>query len=243
MTGKWPKKIIFWLVQKQFPVALPVKCLVVSSSIFCRCFRTNQSSFKNVVVLVCRCCALHGAVVEDLPWLAAPTRSFTFITCYLRQFPWWKWSSSLSTRLAIFIPVFFVAFAEFRPMRLWFNRARFASQDKVDSIWFAHEGCRFASGSCDGTACIWKFEKSEWSSIALNVSETLEVSCALTPWKRRLKYFRFRFLPASDICIVLYYFAVNRNITRRRAGGNYTPGAEKSQQCRKCFLQYSTFAS
>ncbi|ODM99229.1 PH-interacting protein [Orchesella cincta] len=34
--------------------------------------------------------------------------------------------------------------------------------DRVDSISWAHEGLRFVSGSKDGTAMIWRFEKAEW---------------------------------------------------------------------------------
>nr|CAB3226310.1 bromodomain and WD repeat-containing protein 3 [Phallusia mammillata] len=44
--------------------------------------------------------------------------------------------------------------------------------DKVDSIWFAHNSLRFASGSCDGSARIWKFEKNEWKSSCLNVAKS-----------------------------------------------------------------------
>jgi len=41
--------------------------------------------------------------------------------------------------------------------------------DRVDSISWAHEGLRFASGSKDGTALVWRFENSEWRFTRLHV--------------------------------------------------------------------------
>ncbi|KAI4883177.1 hypothetical protein NFI96_033131, partial [Prochilodus magdalenae] len=46
--------------------------------------------------------------------------------------------------------------------------------DKVDSIQFCNTGERFVSGSCDGTARIWRLhQKHQWRSILLNMSATL----------------------------------------------------------------------
>uniref|UniRef100_H2ZK12 BRWD/PHIP N-terminal domain-containing protein n=1 Tax=Ciona savignyi TaxID=51511 RepID=H2ZK12_CIOSA len=39
--------------------------------------------------------------------------------------------------------------------------------DKVDSIWFAHHGLKFASSSYDGTAIIWNYVGSEWKPLIL----------------------------------------------------------------------------
>jgi len=40
----------------------------------------------------------------------------------------------------------------------------------VDSICYAHGDNRFLSGSKDGTARIWKFERNEWRNIVLDMS-------------------------------------------------------------------------
>ena len=38
-----------------------------------------------------------------------------------------------------------------------------AHSDRVDSIQWCRTGCRFVSGSKDGTAIVWTFERQEWS--------------------------------------------------------------------------------
>uniref|UniRef100_A0A8C7HGD3 Bromodomain and WD repeat domain containing 1 n=1 Tax=Oncorhynchus kisutch TaxID=8019 RepID=A0A8C7HGD3_ONCKI len=46
--------------------------------------------------------------------------------------------------------------------------------DKVDSIQFCHSGERFASGSRDGTARIWRLtQRQQWRSLLLNMNATL----------------------------------------------------------------------
>ncbi|VDK43871.1 unnamed protein product [Anisakis simplex] len=40
--------------------------------------------------------------------------------------------------------------------------------DKVDSLVWAHSGIRFASGSHDGLAKVWKFECNEWTAVVLD---------------------------------------------------------------------------
>lgn len=45
--------------------------------------------------------------------------------------------------------------------------------DQVDSLQFSNSGLRFVSGSKDGTANIWKYERQEWHSKTLHMSETL----------------------------------------------------------------------
>ncbi|XP_029026546.1 bromodomain and WD repeat-containing protein 3 isoform X2 [Betta splendens] len=46
--------------------------------------------------------------------------------------------------------------------------------DKVDSIQFCHSSERFVSGSCDGTARIWKLhQRQQWRCILLNMCATL----------------------------------------------------------------------
>ncbi|KAJ1363311.1 Bromodomain and WD repeat-containing protein 3 [Parelaphostrongylus tenuis] len=44
-----------------------------------------------------------------------------------------------------------------------------AHNDRVDSLEWAHSGCRFASGSRDGVAKVWKFSCGKWRSISLIV--------------------------------------------------------------------------
>ncbi|VDM59335.1 unnamed protein product [Angiostrongylus costaricensis] len=44
-----------------------------------------------------------------------------------------------------------------------------AHNDRVDSLEWAHFGCRFASGSRDGIAKVWKFACGKWRSISLIV--------------------------------------------------------------------------
>jgi len=45
--------------------------------------------------------------------------------------------------------------------------------DQVDSLQFSNTGLRFVSGSKDGTAHIWRYERKEWDSKVLHMSETL----------------------------------------------------------------------
>lgn len=45
--------------------------------------------------------------------------------------------------------------------------------DHVDSMEFSHHSTRFASGSRDGIARIWYYEKQSWKNIALNMSQKL----------------------------------------------------------------------
>ncbi|XP_072401421.1 bromodomain and WD repeat-containing protein 3 isoform X1 [Diabrotica undecimpunctata] len=48
-----------------------------------------------------------------------------------------------------------------------------AHSDRVDSIQWAHSGLRFLSGSKDGMAIIWWFEKQQWKSIHLDMTTKL----------------------------------------------------------------------
>lgn len=41
-------------------------------------------------------------------------------------------------------------------------------QDRVDSLVWAHRGLRFASGSRDGIAKVWKFEFNDWIPLVLH---------------------------------------------------------------------------
>ncbi|KAF8777958.1 PH-interacting protein like [Argiope bruennichi] len=45
--------------------------------------------------------------------------------------------------------------------------------DRVDSIQFSNRDCRFISGSKDGSALIWKYERQNWSTIQLKMSTKL----------------------------------------------------------------------
>lgn len=45
--------------------------------------------------------------------------------------------------------------------------------DQVDSLQFSYTGLRFISGSKDGTANIWTYERSEWHNKTLRMNETL----------------------------------------------------------------------
>ncbi|GIX97639.1 bromodomain and WD repeat-containing protein 1, partial [Caerostris extrusa] len=45
--------------------------------------------------------------------------------------------------------------------------------DRVDSIQFSNRDCRFISGSKDGTALIWKYERQSWTTIQLKMSTKL----------------------------------------------------------------------
>ncbi|XP_066989661.1 bromodomain and WD repeat-containing protein 3 isoform X3 [Macrobrachium rosenbergii] len=44
-------------------------------------------------------------------------------------------------------------------------------QDRVDSIQWCHKGLRFITGSRDGTALIWYYERQGWQNIILNMTE------------------------------------------------------------------------
>lgn len=56
------------------------------------------------------------------------------------------------------------------PHRILENEAH---SDRVDSIQWANHGLRFISGSKDGTAHIWHFERQRWSSLQLVMSSKL----------------------------------------------------------------------
>jgi bromodomain and WD repeat domain-containing protein 1/3 len=56
------------------------------------------------------------------------------------------------------------------PHRILENEAH---SDRVDSIQWANHGLRFISGSKDGTAHIWHFERQRWSSLHLVMSSKL----------------------------------------------------------------------
>ena len=45
--------------------------------------------------------------------------------------------------------------------------------DRVDSIQWANQGLRFISGSKDGTALLWRYERGEWRTIRLRMSTRL----------------------------------------------------------------------
>lgn len=53
-----------------------------------------------------------------------------------------------------------------------------AHGDRVDSIQWANSGLRFISGSKDGTALIWRYEKLEWRSTRLRMTTRLEGTSA-----------------------------------------------------------------
>lgn len=48
-----------------------------------------------------------------------------------------------------------------------------AHTDRVDSICWAYNELRFISGSKDGTANIWFYERQQWKSIKLLMSQKL----------------------------------------------------------------------
>ncbi|XP_022081938.1 PH-interacting protein-like isoform X2 [Acanthaster planci] len=54
-----------------------------------------------------------------------------------------------------------------------------AHTDRVDSIDFCHSSERFVSGSKDGTARIWRYDRQEWRSILLNMD--VRIPGAKTP--------------------------------------------------------------
>lgn len=45
--------------------------------------------------------------------------------------------------------------------------------DDVDSLQFSNFGCRFVSGSKDGIAHIWRYERQNWLNIPLRMTEKL----------------------------------------------------------------------
>ena len=53
-----------------------------------------------------------------------------------------------------------------------------AHGDRVDSIQWANSGLRFISGSKDGTAIMWRYEKQEWRTTRLRMTTRLEGSAA-----------------------------------------------------------------
>eukprot|EP00057_Strongylocentrotus_purpuratus_P011327 XP_011665801.1 PREDICTED: PH-interacting protein [Strongylocentrotus purpuratus] len=53
-----------------------------------------------------------------------------------------------------------------------------AHTDRVDSIGFCHTGSRFISGSKDGTARVWRYERQGWKNILLNMNSRLPGSKA-----------------------------------------------------------------
>ncbi|XP_078699475.1 bromodomain and WD repeat-containing protein 3-like isoform X1 [Branchiostoma floridae x Branchiostoma belcheri] len=48
-----------------------------------------------------------------------------------------------------------------------------AHTDKVDSIQYNNSGDKFVSGSRDGTARVWRFERQEWRNVLLNMATSL----------------------------------------------------------------------
>lgn len=48
-----------------------------------------------------------------------------------------------------------------------------AHVDQVDSLQFANHSCRFVSGSKDGTANVWTYERQQWRSTALRMATKL----------------------------------------------------------------------
>ncbi|XP_033635345.1 bromodomain and WD repeat-containing protein 3-like [Asterias rubens] len=54
-----------------------------------------------------------------------------------------------------------------------------AHTDRVDSIDFCHSSVHFVSGSKDGTARIWRYERQEWRSVLLNMD--VRIPGAKTP--------------------------------------------------------------
>lgn len=48
-----------------------------------------------------------------------------------------------------------------------------AHTDRVDSIQWANSGLRFVSGSKDGTALIWRYQRQQWTHIKLSMSTKL----------------------------------------------------------------------
>ena len=46
-------------------------------------------------------------------------------------------------------------------------------QDRVDSIQWCHRSLAFVTGSRDGTALIWRYQRQQWKTIQLNVSQKL----------------------------------------------------------------------
>ena len=48
-----------------------------------------------------------------------------------------------------------------------------AHSDRVDSIQWANKGLRFISGSKDGSAILWSYEKQEWRTTRLRMTTRL----------------------------------------------------------------------
>lgn len=45
--------------------------------------------------------------------------------------------------------------------------------ERVDSIQYSHRDSRFISGSKDGTARIWRYERQQWKAIVLYMAQKL----------------------------------------------------------------------
>lgn len=46
-------------------------------------------------------------------------------------------------------------------------------QEKVDSLRWSHHSLRLATGSKDGTAKIWRYERRQWRCLTLDMDETV----------------------------------------------------------------------
>ncbi|KAK4329631.1 hypothetical protein Pmani_000034 [Petrolisthes manimaculis] len=60
-------------------------------------------------------------------------------------------------------------------------------QDRVDSIQWCHRGLMFVSGSRDGTALIWYYERQQWKNVILNMAVTLPGDNPTMEEQRRLQ--------------------------------------------------------
>ena len=47
-------------------------------------------------------------------------------------------------------------------------------EDRVDSMAYSHHGERLMSGSKDGTARIWRYERQEWKALVINTALRVE---------------------------------------------------------------------
>ena len=47
-------------------------------------------------------------------------------------------------------------------------------QDRIDSISYSNRTSRFVTGSKDGFARIWRFDRQEWINTVLNTSKRLD---------------------------------------------------------------------
>ncbi len=46
-------------------------------------------------------------------------------------------------------------------------------QDQVDSIQYANHSARFLTGSRDGTARLWQYQRQQWKTLVFNANERL----------------------------------------------------------------------